>query len=172
MNLFATWCIMISLIIIYVELKRFGRFCPYTTLTPIPTLSSAHKISENSDQLRFQSRSANRDWIGVGGAHTRANLVAVGVVDRCWSWKSVSCMGPLKPFACLRSEIPICPPHVPRLKTLAVHRQAFTLFLPYLSITNLKNKNSIRDESIYKIQFFEVSDEYEKCGKMQSGKMF
>ena len=73
------------------QLKRFGRFCLYTT--PTPTLSSAHKISENSDQL--QPRSANRGWIGVGEAHTRANLVAVGVVDRCRSWKSVSCMGPL-----------------------------------------------------------------------------
>ena len=57
-------------------MRRFGRFCPCTTPTPTPTLSSAHKISENSDRL--QLRSANRDWWSP----------YKGQSDRGWSWRS------------------------------------------------------------------------------------
>ena len=49
----------------------FDRFCPYTTATSTATLSSAHQISENSDQQQPQQRSASHGGGAVAGAHTR-----------------------------------------------------------------------------------------------------
>ena len=40
----------------------FDRFCPYTTATSTATLSSAHQISENSDQQQPQQRPAIKSW--------------------------------------------------------------------------------------------------------------
>ena len=78
-----------------------------SVLLGVKGLSSAHKISENFDRLQLQPRYENHGWIGVGGAHTRANLVTVGVGDRGWSWKSVSCLGPLiASFFVKRKQLP------------------------------------------------------------------
>ena len=76
--------------------EKIWSFLPIYHSTPTPTLRSAHKISENSDQLQLQPTSANRGWIGVGGGHTRANLDAVGVVDRCWELEIGVVYGALK----------------------------------------------------------------------------
>ena len=60
----------------------FDRFCPYTTATSTATLSSAHQISENSDQQQPQQRSASHG----GGCGCRSpytgNLVEVAVGNR------------------------------------------------------------------------------------------
>ena len=78
------------------QLTRSGRFCPYTTATSTATLSSAHQISENSDQQQPQQRSASHG----GGCGCRSpytgNLVEVAVGNRGCDWRSLSWMGPFK----------------------------------------------------------------------------
>ena len=64
------------------QLTRSGRFCPYTTATSTATLSSAHQISENSDQQQPQQQPASHG----GGCGCRSpytgNLVEVAVGNR------------------------------------------------------------------------------------------
>ena len=76
------------------QLTRSGRFCPYTTATSTATLSSAHQISENSDQQQPQQRSASHG----GGCGCRSpytgNLVEVAVGNRGCDWRSLSWMRP------------------------------------------------------------------------------
>ena len=57
----------------------FDRFCPYTTATSTATLSSAHQISENSDQQQMQPRPAScGGGCGCWSPYT-GNLVEVAV---------------------------------------------------------------------------------------------
>ena len=74
------------------QLTRSGRFCPYTTAASTATLSSAHQISENSDQQQPQQRSASHGG-GCGISHTREIFwsrlpleIAVAIEDRCRGW--------------------------------------------------------------------------------------
>ena len=75
------------------QLTRSGRFCTYITATSTATLSSAHQISENSDQQQPQQRSASHG----GGCGCRSpytgNLVEVAVGNRGCDWRSLSWMG-------------------------------------------------------------------------------
>ena len=76
------------------QLTRSGRFCPYTTATSTATLSSAHQISENSDQQQPQQRSASHGGgCGCWSPYT-GNLVEVAVGNRGCDWRSLSWMGP------------------------------------------------------------------------------
>ena len=61
---------------------RSGRFCPYTTATSTATLSSAHQISENSDQQQPQQRSASHG----GGCGWRSPYT--GKFGRGCRWRS------------------------------------------------------------------------------------
>ena len=81
------------------QLTRSGRFCPYTTATSTATLSSAHQISENSDQQQPQQRPASHGGgCGCWSPYT-GNLVEVAVGNRGCDWRSLSWMGPLCLFA-------------------------------------------------------------------------
>ena len=60
----------------------FDRFCPYTTATSTATLSSAHQISENSDQQQPQQRSASHG----GGCGWRSPYT--GQFGRGCRWRS------------------------------------------------------------------------------------
>ena len=64
------------------QLTRSGRFCPYTTATSTATLSSAHQISENSDQQQPQQRSASHG----GGCGCRSPYT--GKFGRGCRWRS------------------------------------------------------------------------------------
>ena len=64
------------------QLTRSGRFCPYTTATSTATLSSAHQISENSDQQQPQQRSASHG----GGCGWRSPYT--GKFGRGCRWRS------------------------------------------------------------------------------------